>query len=231
MGTNNRRGKILLYGIGINDVDAPTNWRENGKKVADPYYSMWQKIFERCYSPLYKKQFPTYIGVTVHSDWHRFSKFKEWVDSQPQKDWRDLYLDKDLRVKGNKVYGPDTCCFLTNQENNIFRLSGNQLGVACYKRDHFRNSPWASISYIGYNKPKGINKHLAYCTTKEEAEVVAGRESIRRIMEIVNANPHEFIRRDMMRWVEEWKQELGLRESAFQKLGEKNNGTLQDHLC
>lgn len=72
---------------------------------------------------------------------------------------------------------------------------------------------------------------MGYYTTKEEAEVVAGRESIRRIVEVVNANPHQFIREAMMRWVDEWKQGLLLRESAFQKLGEKNNGTLQDHLC
>jgi hypothetical protein len=72
---------------------------------------------------------------------------------------------------------------------------------------------------------------LGHYTTKEEAEVVAGRESIRRIMEVVNANPHQFIREAMMRWVDEWQQELLLRESAFQKLGEQNNGTLQDHLC
>ena len=230
MGTNYRRGKVLVNGVGINDVDAPTEWLENGKRVRDPYYAIWDCIIERCYSPKFKKQNPTYIGVAVHSDWHRFSKLKEWVDNQPQKDWRDLYIDKDLRVKGNKVYGPDTCCFLTTQENSIFRPSIVPLGTASYKTDKFRKSPWESVSNIGY-RTNGINKYLGCYTTKEEAEVVAGRESIRRIMEIVNANSHQFIREAMMRWVDEWKQGLLLRESAFQKLGEKNNGTLQDHLC
>ena len=220
MGTNNKRGKRLIWGIGINDVDAPTNWMVNGKKVTDPYYSIWGNLIRRCYSPTQQKRKPTYIGVTVHSDWHRFSKFKEWVDNQPQKDWRDLYIDKDLRVKGNKVYGPDTCCFLTHQENIIFKPSVVPLGHCRYRKD-CPKTPWESV----------YDRHFVLYTTKEEAEVVAGRESIRRIMEIVNANPHQFIREAMMRWVDEWKQELLLRESAFQKLGEKNNGTLQDHLC
>ena len=228
MKTNNLRGKRLVYGIGINDVDALTMWMENGKRVRDPYYSMWQRILERCYSPKFKKRFPAYIGCTIHPDWHRFSKFKEWIDNQPQKDWRDLYIDKDLRVKGNRVYGPDTCCFLTNMENNIFRPSIVPLGMGRYKKYSTKIS-WESISQI--LRSNGISAYLGCYTTKEEAEVVAGRESIRRIMEVVNANSHQFIREAMMRWVDEWKQGLLLRESAFQKLGEKNNGTLQDHLC
>ena len=227
-GTNNRRGKRLVYGIGINDVDAPTRWVKNGKRVMDTYYRVWQNILERCYSPRKQKIQPTYIGCTMHPDWHRFSKFKEWIDNQPQTDWRDLQIDKDLRVKWNRVYSPDTCCFLTCQENNIFRLSGNQLGSCIYRNDCTK-SPWESYSNIRYTN--GISKYLGHYTTKEEAEVVAGRESIRRIMEVVNANPHQFIREAMMRWVDEWQQELLLRESAFQKLGEQNNGTLQDHLC
>lgn len=211
MGTNNRRGKILVWGIGINDVDAPTRWMENGKWVKDPYYSLWKGILERSYNPEYKKRNPTYISCTTHPDWHRFSKFKEWVDNQPQKDWRVLYLDKDLRVKGGKVYGPDTCCFLTPQENTIFRLSGNQLGSCRYRNDCAK-SPWESLTNIGH-RIKGM--YLGCYTTKEEAVVVAGRESIKRIMEVVNANPHEFIRKDMMRWVEEWKQEVVLREERW----------------
>lgn len=232
MGTNNKRGKGLICGVGVNDVNAQTHRIENGKRVKDSYYSIWKNILERVYlkNRHQQKKNIRYTEITVHPDWHRFSKLKEWLDNQPQTDWRDLYIDKDLLVKGNKVYGPDTCCFLTSQENSIFRPSVVPLGHTCYKKDKFRKSPWQSISNIGV-KANGLIKYLGVYTTKEEAEVVAGRESIRRIVEVVNANPHQFIREAMMRWVDEWKQGLLLRESAFQKLGEKNNGTLQDHLC
>ena len=214
MGTNNLRGKRLVWGIGINDIDATTRWMENGKWVRDPCYNLWAGMLSRCYSPSKQKMQPTYIGITVHSDWHRFSKFKEWVDTQPQKDWRDLQIDKDLRVKWNRVYGPDTCCFLTSQENIIFKPSVVPLGYASYQKGAFRKSPWRVLTRVGMGVSR-YSKHLGCYTTKEEAEVVAGRESIRRIMEVINANPHQFIREAMLRWVDEWQQELRLREERW----------------
>lgn len=32
-----------------------------------------------------------------------------------------LYLDKDSIISGNKIYSPETCCFLTVAESNAFK--------------------------------------------------------------------------------------------------------------
>jgi hypothetical protein len=225
MGTKNGRGKRLIHGVGINDVDAPTESRENGKRVKNGYYVLWREMLARCYSLKRQKYRPNYVGCTVHPDWHKFSNFKKWVDTQPQVNWRELYLDKDLLTKSNKLYGPDTCCFLTNQENNLFRLSV---------------PPFCNITFQGKNRIKAwlvtmktMNKttYIGYYSTKEEASVVGARVGIERVIHLANANPHQFIRDAMFRWIGDWKQELLLLESNFQKLGEQNNGTLQDHLC
>ena len=231
MGTNNLRrrgpGKALICGVGINDVGAPTWWIENGKKVNCPIYSCWNRMLERGHSLKFKTKYSAYDGVTVHPDWHRLSKFTEWLNTQPQVNWQELQIDKDLLVKGNKVYGPDTCCFLTNRENSVFRPRNSiKLGSVSKNDRYERKKPWMC-------RITRCNKHffIGSFSTKEEAEFVAMRESMPIVIEIANANPHQFIRDAMYRWIDDWKSQLLLLESAFQKLGEQNNGTLQDHLC
>lgn len=209
---NNIRGKKLVYGVGINDVDAPISWWENGKRVRDPYYEIWEPILRRCYGPKFQKKFPTYIGCTMHSDWHRLSKFKEWADSQPQTDWRDLQIDKDLLVKGNKVYGPDTCCFLTHRENTVFRPSAIKLGSARHMNTGKRKKRWRSKIAFGMRRKTLC---FGYYSTREEAEIAAFQASLPIVTELANANPHQFIREAMYRWIEDWKQTLVLMEEEF----------------
>ena len=233
MGNNNGRGKRLIHGVGINDVDALTRWNENGKRVDCPIYVSWKDILKRCYNILWKKNHPHYNGVTVHPDWHRFSNFKEWVNTQPQSNWQELQIDKDLLIKGNKVYGPDTCCFLTRVENNLFRSqTSTKMGYASYRTDYHRNKPWVGmiLGHKNYKSRTGKTPVVGFFSTKEEAEFVAMRESMPIVIEIANANPHQFIRDAMFRWIDDWKTQLLLLESAFQKNGEKN-GTIQDYLC
>lgn len=108
--------KGLLYGVGINDSDYLTRRKINGKYWTCPFYSRWASILQRGYSSKYKAKFPTYKDVTVCEEWLTFSKFKSWMEQQ---DWKGKVLDKDLLVRGNKVYGPDTCIFI-DEKINLF---------------------------------------------------------------------------------------------------------------
>ena len=119
MRTNNGRGKRLIHGVGINDVNAPTESRENGKRVKDGYYVLWREMLARCYSIKRQKYRPNYVGCTVHSDWHKFSNFKKWVDTQPQVNWRELYLDKDLLTKSKEINPPSPEPLLTKKRNKF----------------------------------------------------------------------------------------------------------------
>ena len=74
-------------------------------------------MLTRCYSPLWHKQYPTYIGCSVCPEWRYFSKFRLWMSTQK---WEGMALDKDILVKGNQVYGPDTCCFIPSAINSLF---------------------------------------------------------------------------------------------------------------
>lgn len=126
----------LVHGIGINDVEEKTWIHVDGRRIKHPVYKRWIHMLARCYSKRELNLRPTYHGCTVCEEWHRFSNFKRWMESQ---DWQGKQLDKDLLVKGNKIYSPDTCIFISQQLNsfsNDMKASRGQwpLGVDFNKR-------------------------------------------------------------------------------------------------
>lgn len=79
-------------------------------------YNVWYHIIQRCYNennPSYK----TYgaKGVYVCEEWKLFSNFKKWYDENYIE---DFYIDKDIKVPGNKCYGPEFCMFVSQADNN-----------------------------------------------------------------------------------------------------------------
>lgn len=103
--------RTLVHGVGINDGD----WGGQGC-TDDQRYRTWGHMLERCYSPRYLAQHPTYQGCSVDPEWLRFSSFKTWMDSQR---WDGMVLDKDLLVIGNKIYSPETCLFVPPWINSL----------------------------------------------------------------------------------------------------------------
>lgn len=73
-------------------------------------------MLRRCYSAKKHKKWPSYEGCSVCTEWHYFSNFKKWFDEN----YVDGYaLDKDIIAKGNRIYSPETCCFVPARINNI----------------------------------------------------------------------------------------------------------------
>lgn len=108
-------------GVGVNSV--------TDKKT----FQFWCGILERAYNPKYVKKNPTYVGTTVCDEWLNFQNFAAWCYKQKGfkvKDERGLYfqLDKDLLVKGNKCYSPDTCCFVPQAVNKLLLKSNKSRG-------------------------------------------------------------------------------------------------------
>lgn len=129
------RPKKLVYGVGINDADYVTQRLEtigyvDGKQKkktvwACPYYQTWKKMLERCYSAKLHERRPTYAGCAVSEEWLTFSRFKSWMEKQ---DFEGKQLDKDLLLEGNKVYGADTCVFVTQTVNSFTTDRGSDRG-------------------------------------------------------------------------------------------------------
>lgn len=116
--------KSSLYGFGINDADYPIKSRVNGKCVIVPEYSRWISVVQRSNDPKEKARKPSYADVYCSEKWRYFTDFSSWLHTQPY--WQELYLDKDLLIKGNQEYGPDTCAFVPQYLNNILRLKATE---------------------------------------------------------------------------------------------------------
>lgn len=94
-------------------------------------YGIWHAIMQRCYEPSCQEKSPAYKGCTVDPEWHNFQNFAKWYDEKFYILEKDiLEIDKDILVKGNKVYGPKTCCLVPGRINSIF--PGNKINRGKY---------------------------------------------------------------------------------------------------
>lgn len=91
----------------------------NGKHTQQ--YSTWRSMIQRCYDKKYHEKQPTYINVKVTNEWHNFQNFAKWFDGNYYEiSGEVMSLDKDILVKGNKIYSPDTCMFVPKRINSFF---------------------------------------------------------------------------------------------------------------
>lgn len=111
----------LVYGHGTNDLDEPV--KVNGKPLK--FYYIWKDMLNRCYSEKSLSKHPTYRGCSVCDEWLSLSTFRVWFDVN----YRDnTELDKDILVKGNKVYGPEACRFVPQYINSLLLDAGAARG-------------------------------------------------------------------------------------------------------
>lgn len=75
----------------------------------------WVDMLRRCYG----NENPSYIDCTVCEEWLSFQNFADWYYNNYVEGW---FLDKDILCKGNKVYSPDTCCFVPHLINSQFKI-------------------------------------------------------------------------------------------------------------
>lgn len=130
-------------------------------------YRVWNDMMNRCNAIKKKRKQETYAGCTVCVEWMNFQNFAEWYNKNYYEiDGCMMCLDKDILVKGNKVYSPETCCFVPQHINNLFvkgnAIRGNYpIGVGYHKNSKkFR-------AYIKMGTGKA--KHIGYFNDVESA--------------------------------------------------------------
>lgn len=114
---------VSVQGVGYLG-DGPHLATVGGKMT--PQYRAWTGMMGRSYNEKTQERQPTYKGCSVDPRWHNFQAFAVWYDANYYEiEGKTIALDKDLLVKGNKVYGPDTCVFLPHDINGLFIKNNN----------------------------------------------------------------------------------------------------------
>ena len=168
-----------VYGVGVigEGVYSP----EKDKRI----YKLWQSVLQRGYDIAFKKRNHTYKDVTVCDEWLNFQNFAAWCYSQKFFDAKDdkgkaYSLDKDILVKGNKVYSPETCCFVPHIINCVTisckKVRGNlPIGVHKHRKCNKYSVNFKSEVYLGgFNTPEEafqVYKNLKEAYIKDIAEV------------------------------------------------------------
>ena len=165
---NIRNGKVedrylpSVYGVGVIGDKYPITINS----VQTKEYVLWKHMLQRCYSDDFKKERPTYEGCQVSENFKSYEYFYEWCHEQVGFGNEGFHLDKDLLVKGNKVYSENTCVFIPQEVNTLLvkstALRGKHLiGVSWNKKDK------AFVAKA--RKNKGKSEHLGIFKTEIEA--------------------------------------------------------------
>lgn len=165
------------YSVGYIGV-GPHKTKENGKKTKE--YEIWNHMLQRCYDEKHYIKQPTYIGCTVCDEWLCFQNFAEWYKNNYYEiPGQRMAIDKDILIKGNKVYSPDTCVIVPQCINSLFlkhEATRGEYPIGIYKNSKNRLVVQCNIyenkkikrKYLGsFGQDQLSEAFYLYKTTKE----------------------------------------------------------------
>ena len=151
-----------VYSVGIIGAKYPS--RVNGVHTRE--YRLWMDMLRRCYSDGFRKKNPTYKGCEVSDNFKSYEYFYEWCNEQIGFGVEGFELDKDLLIKGNKIYNENTCIFIPSEINLVLTKRTTSRGrhlIGVYWNKKYK----AFVAQISRNK--GKREYLGYFKTEIEA--------------------------------------------------------------
>lgn len=167
------KGKTVC-GIAINDMQGEKH--ENIKVLGN----VWETMIKRCCDKEYQKKIPWYSDCKVCNEWLLFSNFYNWAKDRY---FKGSAIDKDiLSDKDNKIYSPETCCFVPKEVNSsIVSIYKSILNKECGV--HINKDKYYPVISVG-----GKPKHLGTFTNKEDAILARRTAKREHILDIVERN-------------------------------------------
>ena len=169
---------MSLKRLGFNDRTVQIN--KSGDTIYE--YKLWNQVRSRCFSKSHQTKDVSYIGCSISDNFLNFTFFFNWCNNQIGFGNEGWELDKDILVKGNKIYSEDTCCFVPSELNKLLlshrRGRGEHpIGVSyCKLNKRFRASVRKDMK----------KKTLGYYSTAEEAFYAYKQAKEAHIKEVAN---------------------------------------------
>ena len=109
----------------------------------EPVYNVWRTLLGRVCTEKHREQFPAYADCEVCEEWLCYQNFAEWWNKNMYHIGTErMHLDKDILIKGNKIYSPNTCVFTPQNINKLFTKSNRtrgELPIGVYKVNGYDN--------------------------------------------------------------------------------------------
>lgn len=144
-------------------------YKKSENKKLTWYYTTWFNMLRRIHDEKEqeKTRNRTYKDVVLYEPWYNFQNFAKWLDEEYYKVKDEtMCLDKDILIKGNKIYSPETCIFVPEKINVLFtkrqKCRGNSAIGVYY--DEKRNCFTAHCNF-----GKGKTDYLGSFNTEKEA--------------------------------------------------------------
>lgn len=149
--------KSVLFGECYNDS------QESLRGEVRKAYIHWRNMLVRCYNQEYHQKKPSYAGCSVCDEWKYFSNFLKWFRDPENRYVSGHCLDKDILVKCNKLYSPETCCFVPKSVNSLLLNRKRERGLLPMGVKPRGHKFYAEISI------RGKIVYLGLFSTKEDA--------------------------------------------------------------
>mgnify|MGYP006954717919 CR=1 FL=1 len=187
-----------VCGVGINDIVGSSTTHTNIR-------TLWKGILDRCYG---KNVTEAYKDCSICDRWIKLSNFIVDIEKMPNFDKlfkQGWSLDKDILVKGNKIYSPDTCCIVPSEINQLFIYQKSNrgslpIGVAFNTRDG------SFTAQLNKRLTGGKQRLCKYFKTAEEAFLFYKEAKESYIKDVANMYKDQIDFRcyeAMMNWVVE----------------------------
>lgn len=168
------RERTLVKGWGVNDADYPVNWSVNGERFRCPIFSIWKSLICRTIPPI-KESHASYADCSISDGWKHYMDFYNWTNNR---DWEGLRLDKDVLIRGNRIYSPDTCVYIPNSLNQLLKQPKKSDSDICMGVRYLHGYKDSKDKFEAYSKYEQKYIYLGTYYSKEEAHAAWQQEKV-----------------------------------------------------